>query len=112
MRSCLVLLFIALQPLYAFEEYTLDLDLDYGYGYGAELHFVTFLPTGHDEFIKQAIEQHNIDDIVLLAPDVSYSQALQEMCEADGLILLPAANCNQQIPAKIYEYMASRAGCN
>ncbi len=37
-----------------------------------------------------------------------YRDALREMCVAAGLLVLQAANCNQQIPAKLYEYL--RAG--
>jgi hypothetical protein len=33
---------------------------------------------------------------------------LEEMLRADGLLILQAANCNEQIPAKLYEYF--RAG--
>lgn len=46
-----------------------------------------------------------IDDIVELAPAVAYVSALREMMTVDGLLLLQAANCNAQVPAKIYEYL-------
>lgn len=63
--------------------------------------------TGHDDFINNALKHHQIEDIVSVEQDLDYSQALQEMCAADGLLLFQAANCNQQIPAKLYEYMRS-----
>jgi hypothetical protein len=37
-----------------------------------------------------------------------YAEAVREMMEVDGLLLMQAANCNSQIPAKAYEYL--RAG--
>jgi glycosyltransferase involved in cell wall biosynthesis len=64
--------------------------------------------TGHDEFLKKLIEEYNIGGLVSLAPPVSYREALAEMLTADGLLVLQAANCNHQIPAKLYEYVRAR----
>ena len=33
---------------------------------------------------------------------------IDEMRRADGLLLFQGAQCNRQIPAKAYEYLASR----
>ena len=30
------------------------------------------------------------------------------MLRADGLLILQAANCNEQIPAKLYKYLRAR----
>lgn len=49
-----------------------------------------------------------IDDIVRLEPPVDYLAALREMLTVDGLLLFQAANCNAQIPAKLYEYLRAR----
>ncbi|MEG0883603.1 MAG: glycosyltransferase, partial [Janthinobacterium sp.] len=46
--------------------------------------------------------------LVTLAPLQPHGAALQEMLAADGLLLLQAANCNAQIPAKLYEYLRCR----
>lgn len=54
------------------------------------------------------LASHGIDDIVRLEPGIDYLRALQEMMAVDGLLLLQAANCNAQVPAKLYEYL--RAG--
>jgi glycosyltransferase involved in cell wall biosynthesis len=64
--------------------------------------------TGHDEYLHRLIDQYGIGDIVLLAPPVSYQEALSEMLNADGLLILQASNCNNQIPAKLYEYLRAR----
>jgi hypothetical protein len=37
-----------------------------------------------------------------------YKEALTEMLRADGLLLMQGANCNEQIPAKLYEYFRAR----
>jgi glycosyltransferase involved in cell wall biosynthesis len=49
-----------------------------------------------------------VSTYVEIVPAVGYRDALLEMLRADGLLLLQAANCNEQIPAKAYEYL--RAG--
>lgn len=64
--------------------------------------------TGHDDYLESLISKAQIGAIVKLAPAIPYEDALREMLEADGLLLLQAANSNHQIPAKTYEYF--RAG--
>lgn len=64
--------------------------------------------SGHDHIFAPLLEQLQIADIVNLAPSLDYSRALSEMMHADGLLLLQAASCNHQIPAKAFEYL--RAG--
>jgi glycosyltransferase involved in cell wall biosynthesis len=64
--------------------------------------------TGHDAYLRELIEQHGVGSMVSLAPHIAYRDALQEMITADGLLILQAANCNHQVPAKLYEYL--RAG--
>ncbi len=61
--------------------------------------------TGHDGLLLELIEKFRIEGLVELAPPVPYREALTEMIRADGLLVLQAANCNQQIPAKVYEYL-------
>jgi glycosyltransferase involved in cell wall biosynthesis len=64
--------------------------------------------TAHDEYLLRLIDQYKIGDIVSLAPPISYGEALSEMLAADGLLILQASNCNNQIPAKLYEYLRAR----
>lgn len=64
--------------------------------------------TGNDDYIQSLLVQNAIADLVELAPAVGYQQALAEMLSVDGLLVLQAANCNNQIPAKIYEYLRAR----
>jgi len=69
---------------------------------------VVLRATGHDAHIARPIAQFEVADLVELAPSVAYVDALAETMTADGLLLFQAANCNHQIPAKLYEYL--RAG--
>jgi len=64
--------------------------------------------TGHDEQFRPILEDLEIQDIVSLEPGIPYRDALKEMLSADGLIIFQAANCNHQVPAKVYEYFRAR----
>jgi hypothetical protein len=64
--------------------------------------------TGDDARYRRDLAALDIADIVCLAPAIDYLAALREMLTVDGLLVLQAANCNAQIPAKLYEYL--RAG--
>ena len=69
---------------------------------------VVLRATGCDAYLRGLIESYGIGDIVALEPVVPYRAALAEMLSADGLLLLQAANCNYQVPAKLYEYLRAR----
>jgi glycosyltransferase involved in cell wall biosynthesis len=64
--------------------------------------------TGHDAYLAELIREHGIAPLVTLAPHLPYREALAEMLNADGLLILQASNCNHQIPAKLYEYLRAR----
>lgn len=64
--------------------------------------------SGSDARYRNMIDERKIGDIVSLEPAIDYVSALEEMLTVDGLLILQAANCNAQVPAKIYEYF--RAG--
>ncbi|MGB9990260.1 glycosyltransferase [Massilia sp. SM-13] len=63
---------------------------------------------GHEEWLKARIAHYGAADIVEVAPHLGYRDALADMAHADGLLVLQAANCNEQIPAKLYEYLRLR----
>ncbi|WP_229496021.1 glycosyltransferase [Massilia polaris] len=69
---------------------------------------LTLRATGHDAYIAAMIDEHQIGSVVSLAPHIAYRDALAEMLGADGLLILQAANCNHQVPAKLYEYLRAR----
>jgi hypothetical protein len=62
----------------------------------------------HESFNRDLAERTGVLDLIELAPPLPYRDALAEMLEADGLVVLQAANCNEQIPAKLYEYLRAR----
>jgi glycosyltransferase involved in cell wall biosynthesis len=69
---------------------------------------VVLRATGHDDFCQTQLGQLGIADIVRLEPPVAHVNALVEMMEVDGLLILQASNCNRQIPAKLYECLRAR----
>src|SRR5262249_33088551 len=68
---------------------------------------VRFRATGHDALLLALARDNGVEELIELLPPVPYRAALEEMVRADGLLLLQAANCNEQIPAKLYEYVRS-----
>ena len=64
--------------------------------------------TTNESYLSQFIDRYGIGKIVILAPPISYQEALSEMLAADGLLIFQASNCNNQIPAKLYEYLRAR----
>lgn len=69
---------------------------------------VRFRAPVHDDMLRDLARRNGVEDAVEIMPPVAYREALGEMLRADGLLILQAANCNEQIPAKLYEYL--RAG--
>lgn len=69
---------------------------------------IRFRAPVHGPLIERLAAQAQVQDLIEILPAVPYRQALQEMLRADGLMVMQAANCNEQVPAKLYEYL--RAG--
>jgi hypothetical protein len=67
-----------------------------------------FRASANDDLLRSLAEREGVTDLVSVRPSIPYREALAEMVNADGLLLMQAANCNSQIPAKAYEYV--RAG--
>jgi glycosyltransferase involved in cell wall biosynthesis len=60
---------------------------------------------GSESYYSTLLRELAIDDIVHLLPALPHRQALQDCVDSDALLLLQAASCNHQIPAKAYEYL-------
>jgi glycosyltransferase involved in cell wall biosynthesis len=69
---------------------------------------VRFRASANDAMLNDLARRHGLQSLVEVLPAIDYREALAEMFRADGLLILQAANCNEQIPAKLYEYL--RAG--
>jgi hypothetical protein len=62
----------------------------------------------NEDLFQKQIYERGVDDIVFLEPQIAYRDALSEMLAADGLLLFQGSVCNVQIPAKAYEYLATK----
>lgn len=69
---------------------------------------VRFRAAVHEKLLHGLAEQFQVSDMVEIVPPTAYRAALAEMLDADGLLILQASNCNEQIPAKLYEALRSR----
>jgi glycosyltransferase involved in cell wall biosynthesis len=78
--------------------------LDEGTLHPGELR-VRLRASAHESLLAQLIDRYEVSAVVELAPPIPYREALKEMMRADGLLVLQASNCNEQIPAKAYEYL-------
>ena len=59
----------------------------------------------HEDLLRRLASEYGVADQIEVLPGIGYRDALAEMCRADGQLILQAANCNAQIPAKLYEYL-------
>ncbi len=69
---------------------------------------VVLRATQNDRHLEELISAFGIGKFVELAPPIPYQSALAEMLTVDALLILQASNCNQQIPAKLYEYLRAQ----
>ncbi len=59
----------------------------------------------YEDLLRELARQHHVEFLIDIQPPIPYRDALREMLAADALLVMQAANCNQQIPAKLYEYL-------
>jgi glycosyltransferase involved in cell wall biosynthesis len=69
---------------------------------------IRFRAPGHDAYLARLAAEQRLESLIEIAPSVPYREAIEEMLLADALLVLQASNCNDQVPAKLYEY--ARAG--
>lgn len=69
---------------------------------------IRFRAPVHEDMLRSMAKAEGVLDLVDIAAPIPYREALHEMLRADGLLVMQAANCNAQIPAKVYEYLRAR----
>ncbi len=69
---------------------------------------IRFRAAVHDDFLRASAAAHGVAEFIEICPPIAYRDALAEMLGAQALLVLQDAGCNDQIPAKLYEYL--RAG--
>lgn len=66
---------------------------------------ITLRASGSEAAYSEALERLGLSEIVTLAPPIPYHEALAEQARADGLLLFQGGQYDNQIPAKLYEYL-------
>lgn len=56
------------------------------------------------KLFQDTVKQLNLTHVIRFLPTIPHDQMIQEMTTADALLLMQGANCDYQIPAKVYEY--------
>ncbi|WP_405234341.1 glycosyltransferase [Lentisalinibacter salinarum] len=69
---------------------------------------VRFRASMADRLLYELAERYDVSTAVEICGAMPYREALGEMQAADGLLILQASSCNEQIPAKFYEYLRAR----
>jgi glycosyltransferase involved in cell wall biosynthesis len=69
---------------------------------------IRFRASVHEDLLRTLADRHGVSALIDIQPAIAYREALSEMLGADALLVMQGANCNEQIPAKLYEYL--RAG--
>ncbi len=62
----------------------------------------------HEDFLRALTDKFGLAECIELLPPIPYKDAIDEMMRADVLLILQASNCNDQIPAKLYEYLRAK----
>jgi Glycosyltransferase Family 4 len=62
----------------------------------------------HAALLQQLASESDTSDLIEILPAIPYREALREMMRADGLMVMQGSNCNEQIPAKMYEYLRAQ----
>lgn len=66
---------------------------------------VRFRASQNEIALAQLVESLGMQSMVEILPSISYADAIEEMHRADLLLVFQGKNFNDQIPAKIYEYI-------
>jgi glycosyltransferase involved in cell wall biosynthesis len=69
---------------------------------------ITLRASGNEAAYQKRIDELGLQQLIRLLPPVPYRDALVEMLGSDACLIFQANSCNQQIPAKVYEYLYAR----
>ncbi len=67
-----------------------------------------FRGCGNDNYFQQMVIDNGVEDFVKIEPMIPYVDALAECLKVDALMVIQGRKFNNQVPAKIYEYLRVR----
>jgi glycosyltransferase involved in cell wall biosynthesis len=62
----------------------------------------------HESLLANLAVTYGLEQVVEILPPVPYREALIEMLRAEALLIMQSNGCNDQVPAKLYEYLRAR----
>jgi len=69
---------------------------------------ILFRASNQEQYIRWQAGRFGLEEVVRCQGAIDHSEAIAEMAASDSLLLLQSAACNDQIPAKVYEYLRCR----
>lgn len=69
---------------------------------------IRFRAPVHTQLLRSLADRHDALPFIDIQPRIPYEAALREMVSADALVVMQGSNCNEQIPAKLYEYLRAQ----
>lgn len=66
-----------------------------------------FRASGYDDYYQSMVTELDIEKYVEFLEPVGYVESMSEMLSCEALLLIQGSSCNQQVPAKLYEYLRS-----
>lgn len=66
---------------------------------------VEFYAPGEEAFYQDTIAHRGLDSIIQIHTPIPYRDAIEKMARSDVLLLFQGPSCQDQIPAKAYEYL-------
>jgi len=69
---------------------------------------IIFRGSRNEKYCVELAEKYGIESLIFVEPLISYTKALQEMMSVDALLILQGSDCNNQVPAKLYEYLRAK----
>lgn len=66
-----------------------------------------FRGAGEGAAYSELLRELKIESMIQFLPSIPYKESIQEMKNADALLLLQGQRFNNQIPGKVYEYIAT-----
>ena len=69
---------------------------------------IVFRASGFEEEYRKMADDLGVSDLVALKGYIPYDQAIEEMANADALLVFQGSAFNHAVPAKLYEYLYAR----
>lgn len=66
---------------------------------------IDLFASGHEDLYNSELNRLGLTRVIRVCPIIPYNDVLHRMAEADILLLFQGVSCNEEIPAKLFEYL-------